>query len=452
MITSASKISDYETIFQTMQSKDNNDASQIKDSELQFPYLVYPDKLQSIILETNQTLGFPVEFISASMLYAFSVAIGNSYNIKAKNGWIESAVIYLVIASNAGTNKSAPLTWAIKPIRKRDAEYYKVYDSELKEWDQCEDKKSKPKPRFKKMIVSDVTQEALAGVHDYNKRGLGLYMDEIIGMIKNMNRYNKGSELEFWLSVFSGKSVSIDRKSDRSLLIEHPFISLAGTIQLGLLQDLAKDGMQVNGFLDRLLFVVAENLKKSHWLDAELNKATEQEYSAILNRVMDAISDAEPSIVDFTTDARSLFREWHREHTNRYNTLQDEQEKQILSKIEIYLIRFCLILEVMDRACKGENMSNLFSINVKSVQGAIELSNYFTQQALKVRSIISQEVSNDSASVKIKCYAKLPEQFTTSDGLVIAKALKMSERSFKSFLNDSTLFQKLAHGYYNKLN
>jgi hypothetical protein len=277
-------------------------------------------------------------------------------------------------------------------------------------------------------------------------------MDEIIGMIKNMNRYNKGSELEFWLSTWSGKSVSIDRKSDRSLLIEHPFISVAGTIQLGLLQDLAKDGMQVNGFLDRLLFVIAENLKKSHWQDAELNKETEQEYSAILNRVMDAISGAEPSIVDFTSNARSLFREWHREQTDRFNTLQDEQEKQILSKIEIYLIRFCLILEVMERACKGENMSDLFSINEKSVHGAIELCNYFTQQALKVRSIVSQEVSTDPTSVKIKCYAKLPEQFTTSEGLNIAKALKMSERSFKYFINDHALFTKISHGTYKKLN
>lgn len=447
MSTSAEINKLYETIFDTKQSKDNN-----IESDIQFPVFIYPDNLQNIINETSNALGFPIEFISSSMLYAFSVAIGNSYCIKAKNGWIESAVIYLVIASNAGTNKSAPLNWAIKPIRKRDSEYYKIYDRELNEWEQCEDKKSKPKPKFKKMIVSDITQEALAGVHEYNKRGLGLYMDEIIGMIKNMNRYNKGSELEFWLSTWSGKSVSIDRKSDRSLLIEHPFISVAGTIQLGLLQDLAKDGMQVNGFLDRLLFVVAKNLKKSHWQDAELNSATEQEYSAILNRVMDAICDAEPSIVDFSKEARNIFREWHRMHTDRFNTIQDEQEKQILSKIEIYLIRFCLILEVMDRACKGENLSELFSINVKSVQGAIELCNYFTQQALKVRKIVSQEVSNNSALVKIKCYAKLPEQFTTSQGVNIAKELGMSERSFKTFINDSTLFNKLGHGYYNKLN
>lgn len=452
MSTSAVNISDYETILQSMQGKDSNDALQLKETNIQFPIVVYPDKLQSIIIETSDALSFPIEFISASMLYAFSVAIGNSYNIKAKNGWIESAVIYLVIASNAGTNKSAPLNWAIKPLRKRDAEYYKIYDRELKEWDQCEDKKLKPKPKFKKMIVSDITPEALAVVLEYNKRGLGLYMDELIGMIKNMNRYNKGSELEFWLSTWSGKSVSIDRKSDRSLLIEHPFISVAGTIQLGLLQDLAKDGMQVNGFLDRLLFVVAENLKKSHWQDAELNSATEQEYSAILNGVMDAICDAEPSIVDFSKEARSLFREWHRMHTDRFNTIQDEQEKQILSKIEIYLIRFCLILEVMDRACKGDNLSELFSINVKSVQGAIELCNYFTQQALKVRSIVSQEVSNDYSSIKMKCFAKLPEQFTTAQGVNIAKELNMSERSFKTFINDSALFQKLNHGCYKKVN
>ena len=79
---------------------------------------------------------------------------------------------------------------------------------------------------------------------------------------KNFNRYNKGSEEQFWLSVWSGKAIRINRKTTEPTYITKPFISVIGTIQPGVLNDLA-DNRTENGFLDRLLFVAPENLTKT---------------------------------------------------------------------------------------------------------------------------------------------------------------------------------------------
>ena len=46
-----------------------------------FPFEVFPPPVQKIITATNESLNFPIDFIGTSMLYAVSVAIGNTYKV-----------------------------------------------------------------------------------------------------------------------------------------------------------------------------------------------------------------------------------------------------------------------------------------------------------------------------------------------------------------------------------
>ena len=56
-----------------------------------------------------------------------SIAIGNTHKIEIMKGWEESAVLYLSIVGKRGTNKSHPLSWALKPIENRDDVAYQRY-------------------------------------------------------------------------------------------------------------------------------------------------------------------------------------------------------------------------------------------------------------------------------------------------------------------------------------
>ena len=74
-----------------------------------FPVEVFPEPIKDIINATNKDLNFPVDFIGLSLLYAASVAIGNTHKVELKKGFQESAVLYAAIVGPSGTNKSHPL-------------------------------------------------------------------------------------------------------------------------------------------------------------------------------------------------------------------------------------------------------------------------------------------------------------------------------------------------------
>lgn len=78
-------------------------------------------------------------------------------------------------------------------------------------------------------------------MHEQNKRGICLYVDELKTWVNNFNRYSKGSEEQFWLSNFSGKPIIVDRRNnEHSISVRKSFISVIGSIQFHQLCDLAK--------------------------------------------------------------------------------------------------------------------------------------------------------------------------------------------------------------------
>ena len=81
-----------------------------------FPISLYPSKIQRIIREVNDCYGFPVDYVAAAMLVAVSVAIGNTHLARMKEGWDESAILYMALIGRPGANKSHPLSFAMRPF------------------------------------------------------------------------------------------------------------------------------------------------------------------------------------------------------------------------------------------------------------------------------------------------------------------------------------------------
>ena len=229
--------------------KQGNEAQERKANR--FPVEVFPLPVQQVITATNENLNFPIDFIGASLLYAVSVAVGNTHSVEVKKGFQQSAVLYLAIVARAGTTKSHLLSFALQPIVEQDKRTYRQYEQQRQEYEKAVSLSKKEreqqaidepiKPAWQKFLLCDFTPEALAEVHKFNKTGIGVYADELAGWFKNFNRYNKGSEMEFWLSQWSGKPINIDRKTGEPVFIPLPFISVAGTIQKGILNELAKE-------------------------------------------------------------------------------------------------------------------------------------------------------------------------------------------------------------------
>lgn len=431
-----------------------------------FPTEVFPLPVQQIITATNASLSFPVDFIGASLLYAASVAIGNTHRVEVKTGWQEGAVLYLALVGLPGTNKTHPMQFALKPVFAFDKARFQEYEQQRQDYEKAlnlfrNNKKrpagdpEPPKPVLKQILLRDTTPEALAQVHKFNLRGIGVYSDELAGWFKNFNRYNKGSEMEFWLSGWSGTQISINRKSSEPLLISQPFISVAGTIQNGVLNELAKDGRTENGFCDRILFAFPDNLQKEPWNPGQLSQAVIHNWEAIISKLLgieialDNTFSPVPELIGFSPEAWQLLSDWQRDNTTECNLADNEAIGGIYAKLEIYAIRLALILEILFWAC---GQGNRQAISERAVQGALKLVEYFKNSAIKVYGIISNtNPAEQLPTNKRNLLRTLPDCFTTEAALEIAEAQGIPGRTLKRFLTDRRFFSRLSQGEYEKV-
>lgn len=240
-----------------------------------------------------------------------------------------------------------------------------------------------------------------------------------------------------------------------SVYISRPFISVVGTIQNGILNELAQGSRTSNGFIDRLLFVMPHNQDKQPWSDKEPSFDIEAAWAGIIDRLVaipyesDTDGNVIATILPFAPDAKARLYEWQRRNTEECNREECDALKGVYNKFDFHAIRFCLILQMARWAC-GE--ADRKGIDLLSVENAISLVDYFKSTARKVHGIISEMSLTEQQRAII---AALPDCFTTEEGIAVAKENGMPGRTFQDFLKRSVslgnYFQREKHGHYSKL-
>jgi hypothetical protein len=395
------------------------------------PIHIFPKAIQDFVMAYNKDLRLSKDFLLGSILSASSVAIGNTKRAYFSRDKIASASLFLAIVGRAGANKSQPISIALKPIRRME---HDLEDA-------------------KQYIISDYTQESLADVLEKNKRGIIIVRDELIGLINDFGRYNKGSGEQDLLTSFSGQSLKINRKTEKPIKINVPFISITGSIQPDLLPDLGKGRRRANGFLDRFLFIFPTNIKKEYWTDNDVAPEFEAQYRGVIEKLLSLSyfedEDSDSEYIFFSHAAKELILIWQKHNTDLSNN-STERMASIYSKLEIYVLRFALILQCLYWAC---DETQDFEISERAAKGAIELVEYFRITAQNVAHIIDNTSLLDTLDpYKRKLYDALPPEFSKELGLTFCKDV-MSDRNFANFLNsgiEMKIFVKKSHGLYLK--
>ncbi|MVM33250.1 DUF3987 domain-containing protein [Spirosoma sp. HMF4905] len=433
-----------------------------------FPTEVLPTPLQKLINQTEMYSQFRPEWIGSSILYAASVAVGNSIGTKYK-GWAQKATLYLALVGLPGTNKSSPAEEAIKPLRQLNSESNRLFNQQMEEYKRWEKLSKKQRqleglpllmipPAYKTLLVSDVTPEALIQTHQNNPFGLGLFMDELAGWFQNFNRYSKGSDQEFWLSNWSFSPISVIRKTSAPIQIDTPFISILGTIQPGILNELAKDGRNQNGFIDRILFAYPDNQLKPYDREGEPDSAVLEDYKQCIMKLYglrqeSKLSDngnPETRWLPFSPEAFEQMKIWKNRNTDRGNQTENLTLKGIYAKLDAYCIRFALLLELLDWAF---DLSDLTRIRSSTVNRAIQLVEYFRQNTEKVHFVLTEQTAIDRLpKEQIRLFNALPDEISTKEAAAIADKLipPISSRTVKRLLNTPDVFKRVGHGEYRK--
>jgi len=398
----------------------------INKSDLEFPIDIFPKPIQSYISECSETLDSSIDYMGCSLLWMISLSIGNAMQIEVKKGWRELATIWVAIVGKAGIGKTPSITNIIFPIEKinnreianfiKEYEKYEFYSNLSKK--EQEEYPEVIKPTKKQFIANDITIEALVDLHQQNDISVGVFKDELAGWFKDMNKYKAGSDLEFWLSTWSGKSVNLNRMTRAGSFVAKPLIPVLGGIQPTIFNSFYTDDNKDNGFMDRMLLSFPE-LAIEQYNDREMDSNTIQWYSdtiiaffeAVKHRMIrrDEDGNIEPKIARFGAEAKIEWKRIFNEITNIQNSNEEnEYMKSMLPKQKSYIPRFALLLHTFNAI--GLDNYNFEEISKESILKAEKLSKYFIAMAKKVK-IDSIEVAEIRTVIKSNSTKSTKEKF-----------------------------------------
>jgi hypothetical protein len=374
---------------------------QINKQDLIFPIDIFPKPIQYYLLDCNSTLDSSIDYMGCSLLWLISVCIGNTINIKVKNGWNENATIWCAVVGKAGLGKTPSINNIIFPLQKvnnkqikdylKNLEKYNFYESlTKKEKEEYEEVKKPDKSQF---IADNITLEALVDLHQESPNAVGVFKDELAGWFKEMNQYRAGSDLEFWLSTWSGKSVNLNRLTRAGSFVDKPLIPVIGGIQPSILSSFYTEENKENGFVDRMLLCYPE-LNIDLYNEKEMDYNTIQWYSDTiisfyetikLATVKDDDGNIKPLEAYFNNEAKEEWKRIFNDITNVQNS-EDENEymKSMLPKQKSYIPRFSLLIHSFNSFFDVTNTDTL-SITKESILKAEKLSKYFISMAKKIK-------------------------------------------------------------------
>jgi hypothetical protein len=355
---------------------------------------VFPKPIQDFTMEAKVGLNFPIEYVLSSVLYAASTAIGNTHEVRVKNGWHEGSNLFLAIVGETGVAKSHAISLAIKPLLEKNQKLFGIYQEQMKEYQQFNKGKKADgneflsEPHLQQVLADDATLEAMYRIHYHNPRGIGVYFDEFRGWFNNMGKYNKGSDQEVWLKIWSRKPILVNRVSSSPISIMSPHISVIGGIQTDLLSSLFRDDRDKNGFIERILFVNAPNSQKEDFSEEDMPKSVLAHYSQLINNLLDIPiqrsnnGSLAPSLLELSPIARAMYIDYYNNNASIVNSRDVcPRIKGFYAKFDTYSIRFALILQMLYWTC-GEDSKDV--ISDRAMEGAITLSNFFLSNTQSV--------------------------------------------------------------------
>ena len=378
----------------------SQEETKINIEDLVFPIDIFPKDIQTYLIECRTKLDSSVEYMGVSLLWLISVCIGNSIEMEVKKGWIENLSVWISVVGKAGLGKTPSISNIIFPLTKINAKEIKKYIKESEKYENYINLPKKEKDQYSEVlkplksqfIANDITLEALVDLHQESDNSVGVFKDELAGWLKDMNKYREGSDLEFWLSTWSGKSVNLNRLTRKGSFVEKPFIPVLGGIQPSIFNSFYTDENKDNGFMDRMLLCYPD-LSIEKYNENEISDDILKWYKETVISFYDTIKrvikrDQEGSIIqktaNFSDEAKTEWMRIFNEMTDIQNNDEENQYlKSMYPKQKSYIPRFACLIHVFNEFMSdgGETLV----ISKESVLKAEKLSKYFVATAKKIK-------------------------------------------------------------------
>ena len=296
-------------------------------------------------------------------------------------------------------------------------------------------------PVCNRYLTSDCTTEALAALLAVQDDGLLVSRDELAGWLNGIAEYKggQGSDLGHWLACWSAQSLTVDRKTGATKMLNVPraAVSLIGGVQPGVLRRaIGREHMQ-DGLCARLLMTMPEP-RPVVWSDEAVDQVTEQRMTDLFDRLFsielaaNEHGEPEPFPLDLTAEAKTLWVDYFNRHRAELVALDDDLAAA-WSKLEAYAARFALIFQLCEWA-SGQAADE--AIEASAIRAAIELSDWFGGEAKRVYGMFYEDEAGQQQR-------ELVELIQRRGGDITARELAHATRRYRKAGEANTALQSL---------
>ena len=341
--------------------------------------------LWPMIEDFAEGAGSAPDYPALSLLSSAASLIGGKRKVQPYADiaqWREPAILWIAGVGDPSSNKSSGLECVMEgPLKRLEEAYAERHSNALRdhtgeleraraeraEWQESVKKATKDgldtpamptfavepeQPQRRRMVVKDVTPEAMASILSGNPAGTLHYRDELSGWLASFDRYAPGGR-QFWLEAYGGRSFVIDRKGqDGPLTIPFTGVSVAGGIQPDKMIPLitgADDGL-VARFLvswpEPRPFSRPKRCGDSARLEAIYRRLDELDWAE--NEVGDKVA----RILTLSPAAADIFDEWAKGNETGIDDA-GSLFKNFCGKLKGVVLRLSLVVELLKWADNG---------------------------------------------------------------------------------------------------
>lgn len=330
-----------------------------------FDLAMLPSEMGNWVGDIAERMQAPVEFVAVPAIVAAGSVIGRKVAIRpqANTDWCEVPNLWGCIVGRPGVMKSPAVQQALRPLNKLQANARLEYQHDLSRFEmgamerqlRGDARKLAMKkllsenpnadcthlvagddetPILRRYLVNDTSYQVLGELLMENPNGLLVHRDELLSLLKSLDREENVEARSFYLTAWNGSDDYVfDRISrGKNLYVPSVTASMIGSTQPGRLRDYAsaaiRGGAGDDGLMQRFGLIVWPDIS-SDWVehDREPCRTARDAAFAIFDRLDRMTADSvgarhDPSDISkpylrFDPEGLALFQEWRLPHEQR---------------------------------------------------------------------------------------------------------------------------------------
>lgn len=396
-----------------------------------FPTHLLPGPVRKLAEDGAKALGCDEVMIAAPSLVVCAACIGNSAVLHVKRGWKVPSVLWLGVVAESGQLKTPALDLARKPLTEREVTA-------------IEQARLAPEgaENHARLVVSDVTTEAVAAKLQSSPMGLLLAADELAAWFKSFDAYRNspGPDAQRWLSAYDASEWIVDRKTDDlPIAIRHASVSVVGGIQPGILSRVLGDEHFDSGLAARLLVCMPPRQRR-RWSDSEIAPDVGERYAQLIGRLVDDRTERKTAegaarpLIRLSSEAKDVFAGWFDIHAERQNETHG-REAALLAKIEGVAPRLALVLHLIEAASLNVPASE--ELEASTMQAGTVLADWFANEGLRLYA----QMQESEAAREVREVVDLIAQM---GGAVTSREIRDAKRAYRHPGAADAILERLA--------